>query len=78
MVNKVDSNTLGYKNYILLEPYLKWVRARAQTLMMSYPSILPIIIEPIAEGDVPYAVLHPDVPTTLKKLQRLWIQLKGE
>ena len=29
MVNKVDSKTLGHNNSIPLEPYLKWVRARA-------------------------------------------------
>ena len=28
MVNKVDSKTLGHKNSIPLEPYLKWVRDR--------------------------------------------------
>ncbi|CAI8585698.1 unnamed protein product [Vicia faba] len=29
MVNKVDSKILGHKNSIPLDPYLKWVRARA-------------------------------------------------
>ena len=46
--------------------------------MMSYEAILPIIMEPITEGDVPYTILHPDMPTTLEELQRSWIQLKGE
>ena len=46
--------------------------------MMPYPSILPVIIEPIVEGDVPYSILHPDMPTSLEDLQRYWIQLKGE
>ena len=78
MVNKVDSKTLGHKNSIPLEPYLKWVRTRAQSLMMPYPSILPIIMEPIVEKEVPYTILHPDMPTTLEELQRSWIQLKGE
>ena len=70
MVNGVDSNTLGHKNSIPLEPYLKWVRARAQNIMMPYEAILPIIVEPIAERDVPYVILHPDMPTTLEELQR--------
>ena len=66
--NKVDSKTLGHKNSIPLEPYLKWVRTRAKSLMMPYPSILPVIIEPFMEGDVPYTILHPDMPTSLEDL----------
>ena len=73
MVNNVDSKTLGHKNSIPLESYLKWVRARAQSLMMAYPSILPIVVEPVAEGDTSYAILHPDMPTDLEELQRSWI-----
>ena len=65
IVNKVDRKTLGNKNYIPLDPYLKWVRARAQNLRMPYEAILPIIMEPIVEGDVPYAILHPYMPTSL-------------
>ena len=78
MVNKVDSRTLGHKNSIPLEPYLRWVWARAQSLLMPYPSILPVIIEPVIEGDVPYTVLHPDMPTSLEDLQKAWVQLKEE
>ena len=78
MVNKVDSKTLGHKNSIPLEPYLNWVQARAQNLMMPYESILPIIMEPIVEGDVPCTNFHLDMPTTLEELQRYWIQLKGD
>ena len=78
MLNKVDSKTLGHKNSTPLEPYLKWVRNSAQSLMMPYPSILLIIIEPVMEGDVPYTILHPDIPTSLEDLQRDWIQHKGE
>ena len=78
MVNEVDSNNLGHKNSIPLDPYLKWVRACAQNLMMPYPTILPIIVEPIAEGDIPYMILHPNMPIDLKELQISWIQLKGE
>ena len=78
MLNKVDSKTLGHKNSIPLEPYLKWVRARPQSLLMPYPSILPVIIEPIVEGDVPYTILHPNMPTSIEDLKRDWIQLKEE
>ena len=70
MLNKVGSKTLGQKNSIPLETYLKWVRTRAQSLMMPYPSILSVIIEPVMEGDVPYIILHPDMPTSLEDLQR--------
>ena len=68
MVNKVDSKTLGHKNSIPLEPYLKWVRTHAQSLMMPYPAILHVIIEPITEGGVPYKILHPDMPTDFEEL----------
>ena len=78
MVNKVDGKTLGHKNSIPLEPYLKWVRARAQNLMMPFPAILPIVMEPVSNGDIPYTILHPDMPTDLEKLQKSRIQLKGE
>ena len=44
--------------------------------MMPFPAILPIIVEPVAEGDIPYTILHPDMPTDLKELQKSWIQLK--
>ena len=68
MVNKINSRILEHKNSIPLEPYLKWVRARAQRLMMPYPFILPVIKEPVVEGDFPYTILHPDMPTDLKEL----------
>ena len=74
----MDKKTLGHKNSIPLEPYLRWVRARAQKLVMPYPSILPVIVEPVVEGDVPYTILHPDMPTSLEDLQKGWIQLKEE
>ena len=78
MINRVDSKALGHKNSIPLEPYLKWVSARAQCLMIPYPSILPVIMEPIAEGDTPYIVFHPDMPADLEELRKSWIQLKEE
>ena len=46
--------------------------------MMPYPSILPVIIEPVKEGDVPYTTLHPEMPTSLEDLQRDWIHLRAE
>ena len=76
MVNKVDSTTLGHKSSIPLEPYLRLVRARAQIFAMPFPSILPVIMEPLVEGDVQYTVLHPNMPTSLEDLQKDWIQLK--
>ncbi|CAI8609238.1 unnamed protein product [Vicia faba] len=78
MVNIVDSKTLGRKNSIPFEPYLRWVRARAQKTMMPYPSILPVIMELVAEGEVPYIFLHPNMPISLEDLQTGWIQLKEE
>ena len=35
-------------------------------------------MEPVVEGDIPYTILHPDVPTSLEDLQKGWIQLKEE
>ena len=78
MINKVHSKTLGHENSIPLEPYLKWVRTRAQSLVMPYPSILPVTMEPVVEGDVPYTVLYPNMPTSLEDLQKDWIRLKEE
>ena len=73
MLNKIDSKTLGHKNFIPLEPYLKWVWARAQKLVIPYPSILPIIMEPVVEEDITYTILHPNMPTSLEDLQKGWI-----
>ena len=78
MVNNIDSKTLGHKNSLPLEPYLKWVRARAQNLMIPYPVILPVIMEPVVEGDVSHTILHSYMPTNLEELQKSWIQLKEE
>ena len=46
--------------------------------MMPYPAILPMIMEPVAEGDIPSLVLHPDMPTDFEELRKSWIQLKEE
>ncbi|XP_058777176.1 uncharacterized protein LOC131651534 [Vicia villosa] len=77
-VYKYDSKELGQKNSIPLEPYLKWVRTRAQKFIMPYPAVRTVIIEPEFEGDVPQVILHPDMPTDLEELKRSWIQLKEE
>ena len=45
---------------------------------MPYPYILPVIMEPVVEGDVSYTVLYPNMPTSLEDLQKDWIQLKEE
>ena len=74
----MDSKTLGHKNSTPLEPYIKWVRTRTQNLMMPYPYILPVIKEPVMEGEVPYTFLHTDMPASLEDLQKTWIQLKEE
>ena len=74
----MDRKTLGRKKSIPLEPYLKWVRTRAQRLGMPYPTTLLIIMEPLVEGDVPYAISHATMHTSLEDLQRAWIQLKEE
>ncbi|XP_058783352.1 uncharacterized protein LOC131658034 [Vicia villosa] len=68
-VYKYDSKELGQKNSIPLEPYLKWVRTRAQKFIMPYPAVRPVIIEPEFEGDVPQVILHPDMPTDLEELK---------
>ena len=76
MVHRVDNKTLGHKNSIPLEPYLKWIRAHAQSLMMPYPAILPTIMEPVAKGDTSYLVLHPEMPSDHEELQKSWVPLK--
>src|ERR1051325_9847293 len=78
MVKKIDTKTLGHKNTIPWEPYLKWVQARAQNLMMPFTVVLPVVMEPVVEGDEPYTILHPDMPTNFEDLKRSWIQLKEE
>ena len=70
MVNKIDSKTLEHKNSIPLDPYLRWVRPRAQNLIIPYPVVLPVIIEPVVEGDVPHTILHPDMPADFEELQK--------
>ena len=73
IIKKTDSKTLGRKNSIPLEPYLKWVRARAQSLMMPYDYILPVISEPVVQGGESRIILHHDIPTNFEELQKSWI-----
>ena len=46
--------------------------------MMPYPHILPLIKEPVNEGEVPYTILHPDMPTSWEEMQKSWTHLKEE
>ena len=61
-----------------MEPYLQWVRARAQKLGMSYEVVLPVIVEIADEEGVPPTILHPYMPTDIGALKRSWIQLREE
>ena len=70
MVKKTYTKTLGHKNSIPWEPYLKWVRSRAQNLMMPFTAVLLVVIEPVARGDEPYTILHPEMPTNFEDLKR--------
>ena len=70
MVNKIDNNTLGQKKYIALDPYLIWVRSRAQNLIMPYPIVLSVIVEPVVEGEIPRTIIHLDIPTDLEELHK--------
>ena len=45
---------------------------------MSCPAILPVIMEQVAEGDIPYTLLHSNIPTDFEELRRSWIKLNGE
>ena len=78
MVKKTDRSALGCKNSIPLEPYLKWVQARAQNLMMPYATILLVISESVDQIDEPRIIFHPDMPISFKELQNFWIQIKEE
>ena len=78
MVNRYGARALGTKASIPMEPYLQWVQARAQKLMMPYVAVLAVIMEPTTEGGIPYTVLYPYMPIDLRELHRSWIQLKKE
>ncbi|KAI5433702.1 hypothetical protein KIW84_020825 [Lathyrus oleraceus] len=74
----VKRNALGQKNSILMEPYLRWVCARARELVMPYLAVRPLIVEPEVEGGTPQIIPYPDMPTDVKELKRSWIQLREE
>ncbi|KAI5415908.1 hypothetical protein KIW84_041082 [Lathyrus oleraceus] len=74
----VKRSTLGQKNSIHMEPYLRWVRARARELVMPYLVIGPLIVEPEVEGGAPQIIPYPDMPTDIEELKRSWIQLREE
>ena len=46
--------------------------------MMPYVVILPVISDPIVQGDETRIIFHPDIPTNIEELQKSWIQLKEE
>ena len=73
MVNRSDPHELGLKTSLRMQPYLQWVRARAQKLGMPYEAVLSVIIEHTDEEWVPYTVLHPYMPTDIGALKRSWI-----
>ena len=45
MVNRSDPQDLGLKTSLPMQPYLQWVRARAQKLGMPYEVVFPVIVE---------------------------------
>ncbi|KAI5430222.1 hypothetical protein KIW84_034702 [Lathyrus oleraceus] len=74
----VKRSTLGQKNSIPMEPYLRWVRARARELVMPYLAVGPLIVEPEVEGGTPQIIPYPDMPTEVEELKISWIQLREE
>lgn len=61
-----------------MEPYLRWVRARARELVMPYLAVGPLIVEPEVEGGTPQIIPYPNMPTDVEELKRSWIQLREE
>ena len=49
--------------------------SEAHDALSLYPTV---IMEPVIKGDVPYTVLHPNIPTSLEDLQKGWMQIKEE
>lgn len=74
----VKRSTLGQKNSIPMEPYLRWVRAQAHDLTMPYLVVRPVIIEPEVEGDGPRIIPYPDMLTNYEELKKSWIRLREE
>ena len=64
-VHRSDPHELGAKTSLSMEPYLRWVRIRAQKLGMLYEAVLPIIVEVADEEGVPPTILHTYMPTDI-------------
>ena len=77
-VHRSDPHELGPKTSLPMEPYLRWVRIRAQKLGMPYEAVLPIIVEVADEEGVLPTILHPYMPTDIGALKRSWMQLREE
>ena len=77
-VHRSDPHELGAKTSLPMEPYLRWVRIRAQKLGMPYEVVLPVIVEVADEEGVPPTILHPYMPTDIGALKRSWMQLREE
>ncbi|KAI5439947.1 hypothetical protein KIW84_025345 [Lathyrus oleraceus] len=70
----VKRSNLGKKNSIPMEPYLRWVRARARELVMPYLAVGPLIVESEVEGGTSQIISYPDMPTDAEELKRSWTQ----
>ena len=77
-VNRSDPYELGVKTSLPMEPYLRWVRIRAQKLGMPYEVVLPITLEVADEEGIPHTILHPYMPTEIGELKRSWMELREE
>jgi hypothetical protein len=74
----VKRSNLGKKNSIPMEPYLRWVRARAREFVMPYLAVGPLIVESSVEGGTTQIISYPDIPTDVEELKRSWTQLREE
>ncbi|KAI5429188.1 hypothetical protein KIW84_033976 [Lathyrus oleraceus] len=74
----VKRSNLGKKNSIPMEPYLRWVRARARELVMPYLAVGLLIVESEVEGGTSQTIPYPDRPTDVEELKRSWTQLREE
>ncbi|CAL5200750.1 unnamed protein product [Lathyrus oleraceus] len=74
----VKRSNLGKKNSIPMEPYLRWVRARARELVMPYLAVGLLIVESEVEGGTSQIIPYPDMPTDVEELKRSWTQLREE
>ncbi|CAI8593565.1 unnamed protein product [Vicia faba] len=77
-VHQSDPHELGPKTSLPMEPYLRWVRIRAQKLGMPYEAVRPVTLEVANEEGVLPTILHPYMPTDIGALKRSWMQLRNE